>query len=107
MIRSAASAVTKVSAICSHVLALERSQHLGELAGAEVELLVEGVDLALAVDGVGTPLALGAAPPEPPVAPVPGLLPAGRLHQRRATARADVEPGGGAGLAVRVAFRML
>ena len=56
-----------------------------------VELLVVGVDLALAVDPVAAPLALGAAPPEAPVAAVAGLLPAGRLDQRRAALRADVE----------------
>ena len=60
---------------------LQRLQLVGQLVGAEVELLVEGVDLALAVDAVAGPLALRAAPPDPPVGAVAGLLPAGRLNQ--------------------------
>ena len=57
--------------------------------------LVEGVDLALAVDAVAAPLALGAAPPEAPVPALRRLLPAGRLHQLRVALGADVQPGVG------------
>ena len=66
----------------------------GQRLGAGVELLVVGVDLTLAVDGVAVPAALGAAPPEAPVAAVAGLLPAGRLDQARAAPGADVQAGG-------------
>ena len=79
--------------MCGHVRVLERLQLVGQLVGAEVELLVEGVDLALAVDALAGPLALRAAPPEPPVgavarpAPSRSAAPGSEPHSR-----ADVQP---------------
>ena len=70
---------------------LERAQLVGQLVGAEVELLVEGIDLGLVVDALAEPLALGAATPDAPVGAVAGLLPAGRLHQAGAALGADVQ----------------
>src|SRR6185312_5312776 len=74
-----------------HVRVLQRPQLVGQLVGAEVELLVEVVDLALAVDALAGPLALGAASPNAPVGTIPRLLPAGWLHQAGAAPRADVQ----------------
>jgi hypothetical protein len=58
----------------AHVGVLERPQLTGKLLRAEVELLVEGVDLDRAVDAVGAPLAFRAAPPDAPVVAVALLL---------------------------------
>ena len=44
-----------------HVGVLERAQLVGQLVGAEVELLVEGVDLALAVDALASTRTPGSA----------------------------------------------
>ena len=94
MIRSAARPATKASAMSAMFECSSGPQLVGQRVGADVELLVEGVDLALAVNSLAEPLALGAAPPDPPVAPIPSLLPAGRLHQTRAALGTDVQlPG--------------
>ena len=68
-----------------HVRVLQRPQLVGELVGAESSCSSKA-SISLAVDALADPLALGAAPPDPPVGAVAGLLPAGRLDQARAAA---------------------
>ena len=84
-----------------HVLALELLEDPAQRLGAGVELLVVGVDLTLAVDGVAVPAALRAAPPEAPVAAVARPAPSGsagrgpsRTRRRRAARRASPGLGG-------------
>src|SRR4029077_10287458 len=76
-----------------HVLPHELLEDPVQRLGAGVELLVIGVDLALAVDGLVVPTALRATPPEAPVAAVSGLLPVGRLDEARAAPVAEVQGG--------------
>jgi hypothetical protein len=53
---------------------LERLQHIAQCPRAQVELLVEGIDLGFGVNLVAVPVALRAAAPESPVAAIAGLL---------------------------------
>ncbi len=63
-----------------------------ELLGAEIELLLEGLDLRLVEDPVRHRLALGAAQRELPVV-VAGLLPVRRVDERRLAAATGPDRG--------------
>ena len=79
-----------MSVISAMLALLERFQLVGQLVGADVELLVEVVDLALAVDALAGPLAVRAAAPDAPVGTIVGLLLSSRLNQAGAAVRTDV-----------------